>query len=76
MVEQEIAAWIRRKRFGEEIRYGELKGYINTLPCVRRVDSLWVDAGSRGKRNQQGDLLLPPNGLFILKRVTCSLAES
>lgn len=74
-VEREVAAWIGKKKFGEGIRYGELKGFIDTLPCVRRVDSLWLDTGSNGKRNRLGDVLLPKNGLFLLNRVLCSLTE-
>ena len=65
----------RQKKFGEGIRYGELKGFIDTLPCVRRVVSLWLDTGSKGKRNRLGDVLLPQNGLFLLDRVACSLTE-
>lgn len=75
MVEREVAAWIGKKKFGEGIRYGELKGFIDTLPCVRRVVSLWLDTGSKGKRNRLGDVLLPQNGLFLLDRVACSLTE-
>ncbi len=75
-IEREIKDWVKKKRFGEGIRYGDLKGKIGTLPCVRRVESLWIDAGSRGRRNEEGDLLMPPNGLFWLKRVVCNLVEA
>lgn len=75
-IEAEITAWIKAKRFGEGICYGALKGMISTLSCVRRVESLWLDAGVHGKRNSAGDLLLPPNGLFWIKRVVCNLMEA
>ena len=75
MVEREIATWVGRKRFGECLRYGELKGFADTLPCVRRVESLWLDTGGKGRRNCLGDVLLPPNGLFLVTRVACSLTE-
>lgn len=75
MVEREISAWIGRKKFGEGIRYGELKGFVDTLPCVRRVESLWLDTGSKGRRNRLGDVLLPSNGRFLVNRVVCSLTE-
>lgn len=73
IVEREIAAWIGQKKFGEGIRYGEWKGRINTLPCVKRVESLWLNAGGRDRRNRSGDMLLPPNGLFLVSRIVCSL---
>lgn len=75
MVEQEILAWIGRKKLGECLRYAQLKGFIDTLPCVRRVESLWLDTGGKGRRNRLGDVLLPPNGLFLAGRVECSLTE-
>lgn len=75
MVEQEIAEWIGKRKFGEGIRYGELRGFIDTRPCVSRVESLWLDTGSKGRRNRLGDILLPPNGLFLVSRVVCSLTE-
>lgn len=75
LIEREITAWIGQKKFGEGIRYGELRGFVDTLPCVRRVESLWLNTGSKGKRNRLGDVLLPPNGLFLLNRVVCSLTD-
>lgn len=75
VVEREIAAWVGKKKFGDCLRYGELKGFIDTLPCVKRVESLWLDTGGRGKRNRLGDVLIPPNGLFFVNRVVCSLTE-
>lgn len=72
-VEEEIRRWAAGKGFGEGILYGELLGMIDALPCVRQVQSLGLDGGSRGKRNVRGDLLLPPNGLLHLKHVTCNL---
>lgn len=74
-VEREISEWIGKKKFGEGIRYGELKGFIGTRPCVKRVESLWLNTGSKGRRNRLGDVLLPPNGLFFVSRVVCSLTE-
>lgn len=75
-IETEISNWVRQKRFGEGISYGELRGKIVTMACVRRVESLWIDAGNRVRRNTEGDLLLPPNGLFWLKRIVCNLLEA
>lgn len=75
LVEREIAGWIGKKKFGEAVCYGQLRGFIDTLPCVRNVESLILDTGSQGRRNRQGDILLPPGGLIRLKRVVCSLTK-
>lgn len=72
-VEEAVKKWIRQKGFGEGISYGELAGRIESLPCVQKMTSLWIDAGSRGKRDSAGDLLLPSHGLLILKKVSCHL---
>lgn len=70
-VEEVIAGWVKKKRFGEGILYRELVGLIDSLPYVQKVDSVWLNAGNNGKRNQLGDVQLPPEGLFHLKSVTC-----
>lgn len=76
MVEEAVRNWIASHGFGQGISYGELLGMIDALPCVQQISSLWLDAGSRGKRNSRGDVLLPPNGLLYLKKVTCNLITS
>lgn len=75
-VEKEIAAWVRNKKFGEGVRYEELKGMIGTLPCIRHVESLWLNTKAGARRNQFGDILVPPNGIVKLKRVVCNLTQS
>lgn len=71
LVEEVIAGWVKKKRFGEGILYRELVGLIDSLPYVQKVDSMWLNAGNNGKRNQLGDVQLPPEGLFHLKSVSC-----
>lgn len=73
MVEDAVREWVGSRGLGQGISYGQLLGMIDSLPCVQQVNSLWLDSGSRGKRTPRGDLLLPPNGLLCLKKVTCSL---
>lgn len=73
MVETAVKNWIGSKRFGENLIYSELAGVIDALPCVKRIETLWLDVGSKGRRNPLGDVLLPPHGLFHLRWVDLSL---
>lgn len=73
MVAEAVKEWVGARGLGQGIPYGELLGMIDSLPCVQKVESLWLDSASRGKRTPRGDLLVPARGLLNLKRVTCNL---
>lgn len=73
MVEEAVREWVEARGFGQGILYGELLGMIDSLPCVQKAESLWLDSGGRGKRTPRGDLLVPIRGLLNLKKVTCNL---
>lgn len=54
--------------FGGRVEYGELYGRIDMLPCVKRINSLNLDARGAGvTREKDGSLSLPPNGVPRLK---------
>lgn len=73
LVEAALRDWVRSRGFGQGIVYGDLLGMLDAQPCVLQAESLWLDAGGRGKRSPGGDLLIPPWGLLWLKRVVCNL---
>lgn len=73
MVEEAVREWVEARELGQGILYGELLGLIDSLPCVQKAESLWLDSGSRGKRTPRGDILLPAHGLLNLKKVSCNL---
>ncbi len=54
--------------FGAPVRYSSLYGIIDTLDCVKRVVALTIDAQGRGiSRGTNGDVILPHNGLAVLR---------
>lgn len=54
--------------FGSPVRYSALYGIIDTLDCVAGIESLTIDAQGKGiTRGMNGDVILPYNGLAILK---------
>lgn len=73
LVEEWIRSWMQGRGFGQGIIYGELSGSLEALPCVLEVRSLWITNGRQGRRNARGDLLLPPDGLMVLKRAECQI---
>ena len=68
-VESAVADFFRKGwEFGEPVRYSQLYGIIDTLDCVQRVESLTIDAQGRGiSRGINGDVILPHNGLAVLR---------
>ena len=54
--------------FGTPVRYSVLYGIIDTLDCVQGIESLTIDAQGKGiTRGTNGDVILPYNGLAVLK---------
>ncbi len=57
--------------FGTPVRYSALYGIIDTLDCVQRIESLAIDAQGKGiTRGINGDVILPHNGLAVLKNAS------
>lgn len=56
--------------FGAVIIYSELYGIIDMLDCVSGVNEITMDVkDSKVTRTQDGNILLPPNGVIALKNV-------
>lgn len=67
----------REGEFGLPVRHGQLYGYLDSLGCVREIRMLTVEArGNRIKRNKSGDVIPPPNGVFLLKRTECTITNA
>ena len=61
-----------RAEFGVVIHHSTLYGMLDVLDCVSGIQVLRMDAqGANVRRNQNGDILLPVNGLAYLKELTC-----
>lgn len=61
-----------RADFGVVIHLSALYGMLDILDCVIGIHVLRMDAqGVNVRRNQNGDILLPANGLAYLKELTC-----
>ena len=60
--------------FGAPVRYSALYGIIDTLDCVHGIESLTIDAQGKGiTRGTNGDVILPHNGLAVLKSASCQV---
>lgn len=73
LVEEEIRRYLSGRSFGEGISYGQFFGYLDTLSCLSQVRTLRIETWGRAVRNSVGDVMLPPNGLFILREARCLL---
>lgn len=69
----EKQSWI----FGLPVRHSDIYGLLDTLPGVVSVKTITLDAKGKGvKRNRNGDLLLPVNGLVYLKDWECMISSA
>ncbi len=63
--------------FGQPVPYGTIYGIIDVMKHVTRVRSISLDArGSGIRRNRNGDILLPVNGLAYLKEWDCMISSA
>ena len=63
--------------FGQPIRYGQLYGMIDSMDPVRQIHMLSINAsGNHITRNRNGDVLLPPTGVLVLKKAACVVVNS
>lgn len=79
MIKRKIKEYFRSYdgSFGKTILSGELYGILDSMPVVSELRSMNIDAiSNRVFRTANGDLYLPPNGVIILKDITCLLVES
>ncbi|MFR5601853.1 MAG: baseplate J/gp47 family protein [Lachnospiraceae bacterium] len=78
-VREALEAYFAKRdgQFGQPILYGEVYGIIDVLEHVTHVRSVSLDAqGSKIKRNRNGDILLPVNGLAYLKEWDCMISSA
>lgn len=62
-----------RSRFGGMVGYSELYGCIDKQEYITGIRSLNLDTRGNGvKRDQNGNILLSPNAIALLKDVRCS----
>ncbi len=67
----------RSSDFGQPVPYGTIYGIIDVMEHVTRVRSISLDArGSGIRRNRNGDILLPVNGLAYLKEWDCMISSA
>lgn len=69
MVLEELREWFEKlgASFGKAVSYGTLYGRIDSMPCVKRLRVLSLEAkNAQVSRNQGGDLIPPANGVFLL----------
>ena len=66
-----------RWNFGLPVQHSEIYGLLDTLPGVVSVKTVTLDAKGKGvRRNRNGDLLLPVNGLVYLKDWECMISSA
>lgn len=68
MVLKELREWFEELGacFGRTVSYGNLYGRIDSMPCVKRLRVLSLEAKSgQVSRNPGGDLIPPANGVFL-----------
>lgn len=73
LTEDWIREWMGKRGFGQGISYGELTGSLESLPWILEVHTLSIINGRQGRRNVNGDLLLSPDGLMVLRQVACQV---
>ena len=61
--------------FGSPILHSGLYGFIDGMQGVGRIRSLTIDAAGQGiRRNINGDVFLPPEGLAVLEQIQLSVS--
>lgn len=72
MIMEAVREWFGRlgTSFGKTISYGSLYGMIDSMPCVKRLRVLNLEARNAAvSRNQSGDMIAPEGGVFLLKQI-------
>ena len=78
-VQEAIEAYFKAHawEFGQLVRYSTVYGIIDTLECVRNIQSLTINAQGKGVRHtRNGDIQLPANGLAYLKECQCVISPA
>lgn len=78
-VKQKLKHFFEKEQaaIGETLLYSSVYGFVDSLDYVREVVSLTMEArGQRISRNQNGDVILPENGLAVLADIQCRVSFS
>lgn len=70
VMEAHIRQWAGTLSFGQEVSVSSLYGRIDSLPCIRRINGLYLDFGGLPGREV---FRLPPWGLAVLDGLNCVL---
>lgn len=76
-IQEAIEAYFKEYawEFGRLVRYSTVYGIIDTLECVKKIQSLTINAQGKGVRHtRNGDIQLPANGLAYLKECQCVIS--
>lgn len=76
MIEKHLTNYLKMQEmeFGRTILYGNLYGQMDSLPYISQICSLRIEVkGNRTKKNQNGDVIPPANGVFLIKNVDCTV---
>lgn len=64
-------------QMGQPLLYRSIRMLLERLDCVEKTGYLVLDAKGGGfKRNSSGDVLVPPDGVCLLKNLECQVLES
>ena len=62
---------------GEPLSYRSLSGALERLPCTAKIGYLTLEARGNGfTYGENGDILPPPDGVFVLKSLECVALEA
>ena len=65
----------RKERMGEPLKYRQLYAMLDGLDFVEEIRFLTLEArGNRFIRSGSGDVIPPPDGVFLLKELECITA--
>lgn len=65
------------ERMGEPLSYRSLCGALERLSCTAKIGYLTLEARGNGfTYGESGDILPPPDGVFVLKNLECVVLEA
>lgn len=79
MAEEAIRRYFEdfRKEMGKPLLYRSLRMLLERLDCVEKIGYLVLDGrGGSFRRNSSGDILLPPDGVGVLRNLECMILDS
>ena len=77
LLEEDLQGYFDRfgDAFGKVILYGSLYGWLAGRPYIHRLRSLDMEyKGTGAVQNEEGDIILSPNGIAVLGRIRHALS--